>query len=385
MVTKEVAIRGETALTEHDEKQFSSAIAVTPEYISQTKKSLALLRNMVQEVLVEGVDYGFIEGVPEEFLWDPGASQIVGSFNSRFGPPRIVSQTMTDTLIAVVVDQPIISFQSGQEVASCIGAASTSEVKHKYRWVPKWELADWGYTEEAVIKTLKTKLGKDNKQYKFRIPNPEPGELLNVIWKMACKRGRVGAAKLLPGVSSALAEKFAAAKPPDGRGKKQPQKPTSDWDIFWAKTKQMGLEADQVHSYLKVKSLKEWVATGQTLDQAINALVQAMADKGAQKTGQQAPPPGDMGDDGPPPFDENNNNDLGDLGPDPLDPPPAAAAAPQYKTDPATLKSLGDFYTAVFRDFPVYRFKLEVLTALRKKEAQVNFIDDYKKLAEINK
>ena len=262
-----IAIRDETGLVNQDDKQFSSAIAVTPEYIAQTKQSLALLRNMIQEVLKDGVDYGSVPGVPEEFLWDPGASQIVAAFNAHFGEPRTVRETMTGDLIAVVVNVPIISFQTGQEVAVSVGAASTNEVKHKYRNVKKEELIDWGYTEETAGKGKKDKWGN----IKYRIPNPEPGELLNTIWKIACKRGRVGAAQLLPGVSSALREKFTGNK----MAKKK--EPTSDWDIFWSDMTKRGLKQDDVHKMLKVKSMKDYVASGKTLEQAVNEIDNLLA------------------------------------------------------------------------------------------------------------
>jgi hypothetical protein len=264
-----IAIREkqETGLASADQKQFSTAIAVTPEYIAQTKQSLALLRNMVQEVLVEGIDYGSVPGVPEEFLWDPGASQIVAAFNARFGEPRKVRETATDDLIAVVVNVPIISFQTGQEVAICAGAASTMEVKHKYRNVKREELIDWGYTEETAGKGKKDKWGN----WKYRIPNPEPGELLNTIWKIACKRGRVGAAQLLPGVSSALREKFAGSK---ATKKKEP---TSDWDIFWSDMTKRGLKQEEIHKMLKVKSMKDYVASGKTLEQAVKEIDNLLA------------------------------------------------------------------------------------------------------------
>ncbi len=53
---------------------------VTPQYIEQTKQSFALLRELVRDVLVRDRDYGRVPGMGD-FLWDPGASQIIGSFN----------------------------------------------------------------------------------------------------------------------------------------------------------------------------------------------------------------------------------------------------------------------------------------------------------------
>lgn len=369
---RDVVVREKQELARTDEKQFSGAIIVTQECIAQTRQSLALLRQMVKDVLTEGVDYGQVPGVPEEFLWDPGASQITASFNCRFGQPRVIRETMTDTLIAVVVDQPIISLQTGQEVTSCVGAASTSEVKHKYRWVPRYELADWGYVDESVIKTLKTKVGRDNKPYRWRIPNPEPGELLNTIWKIAAKRGRVGAAQLLPGVSSALREKFALSK--GEKGDKKKKEPTSDWDIFWSKAKQMGLESDQVHQYLGVKSVTEWVAAGHTLDEAINKIAQALGNKASK----QATTVVNDGENEPGEYEDQTDELLNEF-----DRTEKQTKEPEFKTDPETLTDKGKFYKACFADFPGrFKYVIDILKALGKKENEItDYPAEYKKLA----
>jgi hypothetical protein len=262
--------RGPSDIEARSDEPFKGGLVVSEIQIAQTKHSLDILRKMVNEILVEGIDYGLIPGTPEPSLYDPGALQIIAGFNCRVGSARIINQVFTDALIAVVVEVPLISFQTGQEVTCCIGAASTNEVKHKYRWVYKDELADWGYVSDAAIKVLKTKKNKQGEPYSWRIPNPEPTELLNTIWKIAAKRGRVGAAKLLPGVSSALREKFGAKD--DDQQPKKKREPSTDWDVFWSDMSKRGLKQDQVHAYLKVKSVKEWVESGKTLKQAVETI-----------------------------------------------------------------------------------------------------------------
>jgi hypothetical protein len=222
---------------------------------------------MVKDVLVEGRDYGEVPGVPDEFLWEPGANQIVAAFNCHVGPPRVLNQVCNDQMISVILDVPLISFQGDKEVCNCVGAASTYEVKHKYRWVRKQELADWGYSSEGSIKALKSK--KDNwGNVRYRIPNPEPAELLNTIWKIAFKRGFVGAAQKLPGVSSALRETFGKKKSPD-----RERKSTTDWEVFWADMKKMGLSAEKVHELAGVSSMKDWVKAGKTLEEARSYII----------------------------------------------------------------------------------------------------------------
>ena len=159
---------------------------ITPETIQETKQSIALLQGMVKDILIRGVDYGRIPGTPQDSLWDPGASQILSSFNCYPGQRRILKLEDNEQKIVVCVEVPIISRATQREVGSGVGAASTLETKYKYRWVanPK----EWGYDDEA-LKTFRTKKGKDdegNNTTVYRIPNPEHSELLNTIVKMAC-------------------------------------------------------------------------------------------------------------------------------------------------------------------------------------------------------
>lgn len=249
------------------------ALMITPEYVETQKRSLALLQAMVRDVLVGGRDYGHVPGLPGDFLWDPGASQIIGSFNCYVGERRIKSMVDDGNKIAIVIEVPIISFNSGREVGSGIGASSTYETKHKYRWMenPK----EWGY-DEGAIKTLKHKT-EDGKT-KYRIPNPEHGELLNTIIKIASKRAECDAAEGLPGVASALRELFT------GRGG-APKRKDPDWATFYAQARQMGLTDDEIHEGLGVSSNLEWISQGKTVNDARIKLADWLAKRG-KKTSQ---------------------------------------------------------------------------------------------------
>jgi hypothetical protein len=259
-----------TAIVEQKQEQFSSALMVTQEYIDRTMESLTLLRKLVDSSLVKGIDYGTVPGISDEFLWDAGANQIIASFNCRPGPVRVIKETNTEDTISVILEMPLISFQTGQEVGCGIGAASTMETKHKYRWLRKYELADWGYHDEAAIKALKTRKKWNDTEY--QIINPNRAELLNVVWKMAAKRARIAAAKTLPGVSSALAEKFN-----EGMDKGQKQKKDNPWGSFYAQMKQRGLSGDRVHALLGVTSLTELIKDGRTPAECVKLVDNALA------------------------------------------------------------------------------------------------------------
>jgi len=248
----------------------SHPLAVTPDYINSTRTSLILLRQLVREVLVRDRDYGKVPGISGEFLWDPGASQIIASFNCHVGPRRFLNFVNDGQKISIVIEVALIHTPSGAEVGSGIGAASSQETKHKYRWVDNPR--EWGFGEEAVH-SLKTK-----EQYGrtvYRIPNPEHDELLNTITKIASKRAEVDAAEGLPGASSALRELFSV-KDAGGKDKNPPGRDPRDsnqrWTSFWSQVKALGLNAEQVHEKLQIKSMKEWTEKGKSLDDAIKIL-----------------------------------------------------------------------------------------------------------------
>lgn len=293
-------------------------ITVTPEAIEKTKRSIALLQTMVGDMLERGVDYGRIPGTPADSLWDPGASQILGAFNSYPGERRFLKFEDTAEKIAVCVEVPIISRATGQVVTTGIGAASTLETKYKYRWEanPK----KWGYDEEA-IKTFKLKKGKDddgNPTTLYRIPNPEHSELLNTIVKMATKRAEVDAAQSLPGVASVLRKIFTGAgrkSSPSGKGEYQ----GPVWDKFWGEVRHLGLTDQEAHDKLKVRSMKDWLSSGKSL---ADALVVLRGNTVEEET--KEPPVEDTS-----PADEAGFDGL-----------PSASAPPKSKIDPAWLQEL---------------------------------------------
>ncbi len=248
--------------------QQSEALMVTPQYIEQTKQSLALLRELVRDVLVRDRDYGRVPGTGD-FLWDPGASQIIGSFNCYPGHRRILSLVDDGQKISAIVEVPIFSRSAGNEVGSGIGASSTMETRHKYRWEENPQ--DWGYGEEA-IKYFKTREREGKVEY--RIPNPEHSELLNVVIKQASKRAEVDAAEGLPGVASTLRELFSGKKQKGKKGESPPgegEASSANWTKFWSEVRALDLPED-AHVMLGVTSMKDWLAGGRSLDLAVKVL-----------------------------------------------------------------------------------------------------------------
>lgn len=263
-------------------------LVVTEQYIDQQKQSLALLQKAVKEVLIYGRDYGRVPGTPD-FLWDPGASQINGFFNVFPGHRRLLHLVDDGEQISVIVEVPLIQRNTGAEVGSGVAGSSTREVKHKYRWEPDPE--NWGYGEEEIA-TLKTR-DKDG-VLEYRIKNPEHAELLNVIVKQASKRAEVDGVNSLPGVASALKELISGGRKRESSDETQNEESgdipgtSPKWTKFWGEVKALGItkedgqvDAEKAHKMLGVKSMKDWLAAGKTLDQATKQLAKKVKEQEA--------------------------------------------------------------------------------------------------------
>jgi hypothetical protein len=240
-------------------------VKLTDEAIAVTITNIQMAEKLVFKVLEKDVDFGHIPSIPGESLFDPGAQKIANAFNC-YPKRNVLFHEETDKLISYAFETQLINRESQQVVGSGIGSASTMEPKNKYRWVK--DPQDFGYSSEEIA-TLKTR--GDNNEISYRILNPEYGELVNTIAQMAAKRSEVDAAKSLPGVGGALKKLFT--------GK---QRPNEDWSHFWTSAKNMGLNQDQVHAILNVKSMKEWTDSGKNLDDAIRAISEHLA-KGKSK------------------------------------------------------------------------------------------------------
>lgn len=271
-------------------------LIVSPEYVKQTVTSLVLLQDLVKKVLIPGRDYGPpYEGATSDTLYDPGASLIISAFNAYAGHRRILYFSNEHGKVAIVIEVPIIQRNTGAEVGSGIASCTVSETKYKYRWVRADKLEDWGYTVEEA-KAFKTRVKYPGKEYEvieYQVPNPELEELLNTIVTMASKRAEVDAAKSLPGVGSALRELFdrkGTAKGQQEKGKREAGEGTAEdsplWTKYWAGVRALGLEPDQAHQMLKVKSMKDWIASSKSLDDALKELARL---KGQGPTAPHAP------------------------------------------------------------------------------------------------
>jgi len=241
-----------TELVEVQEQEVKPAL-LSGEAIAVIKHNIDMAQKLVYEVLEESIDYGRIPGTPAPSLWDPGAGKISAAFNV-YPKYALLHAEESDGLVSYTVESTLLNRSTGKPMSTGIGAASTRETKYKYRWHTAEEARGFGYSPEQLERFKK----KDDK---YRIPNPEYGELVNTIVKMASKRSDVDAVQNLPGVGSALRKLF-----------QQPEREINKWRSFWGRITQLGLTEEQVHKVLGVASVNDWLAQGKTLDQAIEAL-----------------------------------------------------------------------------------------------------------------
>lgn len=262
-------------------------VAIRPDQaaIAETVQSMIMLRENIRTLLTEEVDYGHIPGIPGKMLFDCGASKLINAFNCYAGERRVINFVDDGSKVAIMVEVPLIDRATGQVVLTGIGAASTLETKHKYRWSDNLdELLAMGYDEEKR-KNLKTRLDTKTGVISYRVPNPEHGDLLNTIVKMASKRAEVDVAESLPGVGSTLKLMFdhrlaalatGTTRPPLSEYERHPGQPPGgppsgdkddSWSQFWGEVMRMGLTRDQVLAFFKTPSMGNYVTEKQKTHQ----------------------------------------------------------------------------------------------------------------------
>jgi hypothetical protein len=259
-----------------------TGLRVTKESVQDRRLELDLLQSMVRGVLKKGIDFGRIPGTPADSLWEPGAMQIISAFNCYPGQRRILQLKDDLDKLVVIVEVPVISRTTQEVMATGVGAASTLETKYKYRWFNEADAKQIGYDDTALA-ALKQRQGR-NDATEYRVPNPEHGELLNTILKMASKRAEVDAAESLPGVSSVLRQVFTEPQHTRNEAKdytkREPvqdantQAGTYNFTNFWGDIRKLGIDQTKAHELLDVASVKDWLVTntGKTLKDALAAV-----------------------------------------------------------------------------------------------------------------
>lgn len=240
--------------------------------IQNIAHNVAMAEKLVTTLLEKDIDYGRTPGTQSDGLWDAGAAKIMAGFNC-YVDHQVLFHTDEDKLISWCIQANIISRETQTIVGTGVGAASTKETKYKYRWVE--DPQNYGYGDDEIAKMKK-------RGNKFRIENPEYGELVNTLFLMAAKRAEVDGARSMPGVGGALKKLFT------NKIKSQPGAPArkeNKWTPFWGMVQKMGLTQDEARKYLKVEHMEDWITGGGTVETARTTLAARVA---ASKAGQSA-------------------------------------------------------------------------------------------------
>ena len=238
-----------------------STVVLTDAKIALIDYNIKMAEKLVMTTMEEGIDYGELQGVQGKGLRDPGSQKIMNAFDC-YPKHNVLYHEESDQCISWALEAQMVHRGTQLVMGSGVGACSTREPKYKYRWVA--DPQNFGYAD-VEIQGLKTKKVGDRTLY--RVENPEYGEQVHNIFVMAAKRAEGDGCKSLPGVGSALRKLFDDKEGPR-------------WTTFWNTMKNL-LGEDQyqekTHKMLGVKSMKEWLKAGKSLDDAIKVISEKLA------------------------------------------------------------------------------------------------------------
>ncbi len=289
----------ETALALADQAPQLPAVAteigITSAALDRLQVNIRALQDRVVGVLESGIDYGVTPGTHGPGLWEPGADKVFAAFGCYAEPICLKDEHDDESgLIRYMFRAEVLSLATSQRVAVGIGVSSTLEGKYGYRWVEDPEV--FGYPKSEVRK----RHDKQSGSLKYRIPNPDTGDLDHTLSQMAWKRAKVDAAQALPGVSSVLRRLFSGAPIPhkapvskaaDTVASPPPAAiPATDhhadtytevapgWNAFWGEIRSLGFTPEQARKALGVDSVLEgWIKKGFTLQSARQIILEKLA------------------------------------------------------------------------------------------------------------
>lgn len=200
------------------------------------KRGQARFMQIVDNLLIEGVDYGKVQGIDRPFLHQPGAEKLANFYGLAVEQiaDRIVGRKPVTKIGDVEQEtgewlSPPIAYHvrslvhlgdfNGPVIAQGYGEASSWEEKHRYRWqspecpecghelvkrksppnlAGKWNCPNWGGKGGC------NRIFEPNDERikpAARIENPDPWSLAETLIQMAAKRSLVAAVRRATGTS----------------------------------------------------------------------------------------------------------------------------------------------------------------------------------------
>lgn len=187
--------------------------------LAEAKSQNETLRKFCFEILVEGVDYGVIEGTDKKVLFKPGAERLCQFL--RLYPkflPLSVTEDFEKPLFFYRYECQLLHMQSGAVVGTGIGSCNSYETK--YRWRERKRTCPNCNKETIIVGKEEygggflcwkkkggcgAKFPKDHpiiiNQQTGRIENEDVCDQINTMDKMAQKRALMAAILVTAGVS----------------------------------------------------------------------------------------------------------------------------------------------------------------------------------------
>jgi hypothetical protein len=150
------------------------------------------VREVMRDLMEEGVHYGKVPGTQKPSLWKPGAELLLMTF--RIGPKLDVEDLSTLDEIRYRVTVTGIAQGSGECLGEAIGECSTSE--EKYRWRGAVHPNEWEATPEDRRRQKWTRDGSTIAQVRT-----SPADQANTVLLMAVKRGLVAMTRIVTACS----------------------------------------------------------------------------------------------------------------------------------------------------------------------------------------
>lgn len=150
---------------------------------ADVRAQVNLMRDVMDEVMQEGVHYGKIPGTNGKSLWKPGAEKLMATF--RLAGDPLVEDLSRDGEVHYRVKVNLTT-ASGQFVGAGIGECSSQE--EKYAWRAAVHKKEWDATPDNRRRAKFYRDGKEVQQVRTN-----PADVANTILKMAKKRGQVDA------------------------------------------------------------------------------------------------------------------------------------------------------------------------------------------------
>ena len=156
---------------------------------AEIKVKLAMVSELLRDVMVKDVDYGIIPGTKDNSLWKPGGELIRMLFGFEVEYDVQQEYDATINLLSLTTTCRLRD-ESGAVVGMCIGNANSHETKYHYHWVVEADVPD---TVDKARCVTSMRWANRVQVKHYQVENTAPFALLNTLVKISEKRAFLGA------------------------------------------------------------------------------------------------------------------------------------------------------------------------------------------------